>query len=317
MSVRITRAGKNSIIVDTPVMNAAGMLGYGDAYRDLIQYDKLGAFVTNPVTHAPRAPASSTRVVPLEAGVLVHTGLPNPGVRKVIETYSEKWNKLPVSLRLIVHVVVITNVDEVRRCVSAVDRAERVDGIELGLSDDISIAEVEWYIRAVIEKTEKPVIVRLPFGASVDMARAVEDAGADALVVSAPPRGVARDGTGRLVTGRVYSPTIKPLALRLVGQIARRVELPVIGAGGIHTAQDARDFLDAGAVAVQVDAAVWIAPKRLELIARDLGGLVLTQPVGALPDEWFPGMGMTAKLTPSDPDITMPDTPAQADDHLD
>jgi dihydroorotate dehydrogenase (NAD+) catalytic subunit len=317
MAIRITRAGKNSIIVDSPVMNAAGMLGYGDAYRDLIQFEKLGALVTSAVTYSPRDPASTTRVVPLEAGVLVHTGLPNPGVRKIIENYGDKWNKMPASLRLIVHVVVVTNVEDVRRCVGALERVDRVDGIELGLSDEIGIAEVEWYLRAVIGQTEKPVIARLPFGASIEMARAAEDAGADALVVSAPPRGVARDGTGRFVTGRLYSPTVMPLTLRAIGQIARKVQIPVIGAGGVHSAQDARDCLEAGAVAVQVDTAAWIDPKRLEWIARDLGGLVLTQPMGALPDEWFPGMGMTAKMQPIDPDKTAAESSAPRDDQLD
>jgi dihydroorotate dehydrogenase (NAD+) catalytic subunit len=317
MSIRITRTGKNSIVVDTPVMNAAGTLGFGDGYRDLLDYGKLGALVTNPVTYQPREAAHGTRVVPLEAGVLVHTGLPNPGIRKVLDTYSDKWDKLPATLRIIVHVVVVTNVDDVRRCIIAADHAERVDGIELGLSDEISVAEVEWYLRAVRDKTEKPLIARLPFGATVEMARACEDAGAHALTVAAAPRGVARDGTGRLVTGRLYSPMVRPLALRAVGQIARRVQLPVIGAGGIHTPQDARDFLEAGAAAVQVDSAVWIEPKRLEWIARDLGGLVLTQPANAMPDDWFPGMGMTAKMNRADPPQDAPDKPDQQDDQLD
>ncbi|PJF27413.1 MAG: hypothetical protein CUN53_04165 [Phototrophicales bacterium] len=304
MSVRISRLGKNTLVLDTPVMNAAGTMGYADEYRDLIDFGKLGALVTNPITLAPRDPASGARVVPLDAGVLVHTGLPNPGVRAVLDANRDKWDKLPASLRLIAHVVVLSSVDDVRRCIAALERADRVDGIELGLSDEISLAEAEWYLRALIGKSEKPILARLPFGAGADMARACEDAGADGLVVSAPPRGVARDGGGRLVTGRVYSPTIKPLALRQVGQIARRVELPVIGAGGIHTPQDARDFLEAGAAAVQVDSAVWVAPNRLEWIARDLGGLVLTQPAGALADEWFPGMGMTAKMPAQDGEST-------------
>ncbi len=304
MSVRISRLGKNTLVLNTPVMNAAGTMGYADEYRDLIDFGKLGALVTNPITLAPRDPANGARVVPLDAGVLVHTGLPNPGVRAVLDTNRDKWGKLPASLRLIAHVVLLSSVEDVRRCIAALERVERVDGIELGLSDEISPAEAEWSLRALISKSEKPILARLPFGAGVEMARACEDAGADGLVISAPPRGVARDGLGRLVSGRVYSPTLKPLVLRLVGQIVRQVELPVIGAGGIHTPQDARDFLEAGAAAVQVDSAVWVAPNRLEWIARDLGGLVLTQPAGALADEWFPSMGMTAKMPAQDKEST-------------
>ena len=97
------------------------------------------------------------------------------------------------------------------------------------------------------------------------------------------------------MSGRVYGPLVKPMILRLVGQMARRLDLPIIGSGGIHTPNDARDYMDAGARAVQVDSVTWVDPRALEMIARDLGGLVLTQPTGALLDEWHPGIGETEK----------------------
>jgi dihydroorotate dehydrogenase (NAD+) catalytic subunit len=83
--------------------------------------------------------------------------------------------------------------------------------------------------------------------------------------------------------------------LRLVGQLARRLDVPIIGAGGIHSPQDGRDYIEAGARAVQVDTVTWVQPKMLEVIARDLGGLVITKAAGALPDEWHPGMGETER----------------------
>jgi tRNA-dihydrouridine synthase len=125
--------------------------------------------------------------------------------------------------------------------------------------------------------------------------------------VCAPPRGTARDSGGRLVSGRLYGPFIKPLVLRMVGQFARRVNIPVTGAGGIHSPQDARDYLEAGAVAVQIDSVTWIEPSLLETIARDLGGLVITQPTGALPDEWHPGMGETERRRRTSDDTTQKD----------
>jgi imidazole glycerol phosphate synthase subunit HisF len=80
-----------------------------------------------------------------------------------------------------------------------------------------------------------------------------------------------------------------------VGQIVRTIRVPVIGSGGIHSADDARDFLEAGAVAVQVDTVIWSQPHALEVIARNLGGLELTRAVGALADEWEPGIGQTMR----------------------
>jgi len=282
MTYRITRPGKHSLILETPVMNAAGMLGFGDSYRDLINYEKLGAFVTNPITYSPRAPANGTRIVPLEAGVLIHTGLPNPGLSKVLSTYRTLWERLGVPI--IAHIV-LNNPEEIRRCIQAFDREESGDAVELGLNDELSTAEAQWYVKAARDGAEKPLLVRLPFGASMDMAKAVIDGGADAMVACSAPRGTARDQSGKLVAGRVYSPTIKPLILRYVGQLARRSSIPVIGAGGIHSVQDARDYLDAGAVAVQVDSAVWSAPKLFETISRELGGLGFTQSMDT-PDNW-------------------------------
>jgi dihydroorotate dehydrogenase len=76
-----------------------------------------------------------------------------------------------------------------------------------------------------------------------------------------------------------------------VERLAKRIQIPIIGAGGIHNAQDGRDFIEAGASAIQVDAVTWVNPQILEMIARDLGGLVITRKTDAYTDEWHPGIG--------------------------
>lgn len=291
MATEITRPGKNSLIIETPVMPAAGTVGFGDEYKDLVKFEKLGALVTNPVTYQPWQPATGTRVVPLAAGILVHTGLPNPGLSKVLDQYRTLWANLPVPV--IVHLVG-TTVDQVRRAMERLDGEDSVDAVELGLNDDCSWEEAEQFVKAAAHHSDKPVLVRLPLNDAYTLAHAAGDAGAGAVVIAAPPRGTARDpNTGRLVSGRVYGPLVKPMTLRIVGQLANRLDVPVIGAGGIHNQQDARDYLEAGARAVQVDTVTWVEPKMLEWIARDLGGLVLTRQAGALGDEWNPGMGIT------------------------
>ncbi|MDX2162983.1 MAG: HisA/HisF-related TIM barrel protein [bacterium] len=292
MSINITNSSKGALTLENPVMPAAGIFGYGDEYRDIVQIDKLGAVVTNPVTLSPWSPAAGTRVVPLRGGVLVHTGLPNPGLNKVINAHRGLWSRSPVPV--IVHLVV-ASADEARRCAERMEAEDCIAGVELGIADDIDGEEAARQVAAFVETSEKPLIVRVPFASPLDLAWSLVDAGAGGVVVSAPPRGTARDSAGRLVAGRIYGMLVKPLVLRLVGQMARRLNAPVIGAGGIHNPQDARDYLEAGAVAVQVDSVTWTQPKMLELIARDLGGLVITQPTGALDDEWFPGMGETER----------------------
>jgi dihydroorotate dehydrogenase len=293
MAIEITRPGKNSLFVETPVMPAAGTFGFGDVYRELVNIEKLGAIVTSPVTYQPWRPATGTRAIPLDAGMLVHTGLPNRGLTKTLEQYRAVWEGLP--LPVILHLVATTP-EHIRSSASLLDQEESVDAIELGLNDDLSWDETKRFVQTATDNIEKPVLVRLPLQAAASLASAAEEGGAAALVVAAPPRGTARDPlSGRLVSGRLYGPLVKPLVLRLVGQMARQNDIPIIGAGGIHTPQDARDFLDAGARAVQVDSVTWIQPQLLETIARDLGGWVTTRPTNAFPDEWFPGMGDTER----------------------
>jgi dihydroorotate dehydrogenase (NAD+) catalytic subunit len=293
MAIEITRPGKHSLIVETPIMAAAGILGFGDAYRDLINFEKLGAFITNPVTYQPWLPATGARVVPLDAGVLVHTGLPNSGLSGVLARYRETWKAL--ALPVILHVVA-TTIDHLRRCAERIEHEDAVDAVELGLHDDVSRQDAEKLVKAIAQTMEKPLLVRLPLFDAVDLARGVADAGAGSLVVAAPPRGTARDPhTRQLVSGRVYGPILKPLTLRLVGQLASRVDVPIVGAGGVHSPADARDFIEAGARAVQVDTVTWVQPSLLEVIARDLGGLVVTRASGALGDEWHAGMGETER----------------------
>lgn len=291
MPIQITRTGKYSLIVDSPVMNAAGTMGFANAYHNMLKMDKLGAFVTNPVTLAPWSPATGTRVVPMDAGTLVHTGLPNPGLSGVLKEYRQVWYESPVPV--ILHLVATTP-DDVRRAVRRLDEEESISAVELGLDDDITWEEAEALVQAATE-AEKPVLVRLPVYEAYELAHVVADAGADALVIAAPPRGTARDvRSGKLVSGRIYGPLVKPMILRLVGVLARRItDVPIIGGGGIHSIQDARDFLDAGAVAVQLDSVIWVQPRILERIARDLGGWLVTKQVDAFPDEWHIDMGDT------------------------
>jgi dihydroorotate dehydrogenase (NAD+) catalytic subunit len=301
-------SGKQSLRLATPVIGAAGAFGFCGEYAKLIDLSKLGALITNPVTWRPRRSASGTRVVPLDSGVLVHTGLPNPGIHQLYRTYAAKWKTSPTPI--IVHIAA-TSPDELGKCAQVLDMGDSVAAIEIGLSEQATHRDARLMIGAARQQTQLPILARLPLYYASHIAAAAEEAGADALVVAAPPRGTARDPiTGQLVGGRVYGPWLKPLALRAVGQIAGRVQIPIIGCGGIHNPDDAREYIEAGAKAVQVDSLIWIRPDMVEIIARNLGGLELTRAAGALADEWRPGLGetaaMRAQLLASPPPIIPP-----------
>ncbi len=292
MAIDIVRSRKYSLTVSTPVMPASGTVGFGDRYRDLLDFEKLGAFVTNAATIEPWRPARGTRIIPLDAGVLVHTGLPNPGLAKVIKQYRRAWANMPIPV--ILHLLG-TSARQLKRALPLIDEAQEIAAVELGISDDSDAADAVSLVAAA-SQMEKPLLARLPFYECQQLALPLAAAGADALVLTAAPRGTARDPhSGRLVSGRVYGPLIKPMILRTVGRLRRQLpeELPIIASGGIHSPQDARDYLEAGAVAVQVDTATWAQPKMLERIARDLGGWVATRQKDALPDEWNPEMTHT------------------------
>lgn len=285
VAIRLTRPGKHTLIVETPLLPVAGTIGFGGEYAGLLDLNAFGALITNPVTTAPRSPANGTRVIPLPAGMLMHTGLPNPGLRVVLSEHVETWARL--ALPVIIHFVPVS-LEDLRRALGRLDEAESVAAIEIGLNDDIPQADAVLLTREV-SRIEKPALIRLPFGASLDMVRAVADAGADALVLSAPPRGTARSAAGHLMSGRVYGPMNKPLVLRHVGQAAQISNAPVIAAGGVHSPEDARDFLEAGAVAVQLDSLVWVQPGAVAGIAAALAGPI--PPVispSAADDGWPP-----------------------------
>ncbi len=286
--------GKQPLSLTNPVIAAAGTVGFGAEYSKLFDMHKLGALITNPVTYKPRHPASGTRVVPLDSGILVHTGLPNLGANRVYRAYAPAWKNSPCPV--IVHIAGTTP-EDVAECVRLLGSREGVVALEIGLPDESTVSEVKALIAAVVRHTELPVLARLPLYDAPKLAVPAQDAGAGALVVSAPPRGVARDPlSGQMIGGRLYGPWLKPLALRAVGQVVKRVTIPVIGCGGIHNPDDARDYLEAGARAVQVDSITWVRPDMIEIIARNLGGLELTRAAGSLADEWKPGMGETAAM---------------------
>ncbi|MCU0480484.1 MAG: hypothetical protein MUE54_04645, partial [Anaerolineae bacterium] len=220
MAIQITRAGKNPLILETPVMPAAGTFGFGDVYRDLVNFEKLGALVTNPVSYEPRTAAHGARVVKLDSGILIHTGLPNLGINKVLRKYRNLWSMLP--LPIIVHLIA-TTADHVRKSAARLDEEEGVDALELGLNDDISADEAAELIHAATSRTEKPVMVRLPTTDTATIAKIAIEEGASTLVACSAPRGTARDPlTGKLISGRIYSPLIKPIILRIVAQLAEQ-----------------------------------------------------------------------------------------------
>lgn len=153
--IDLTHGGKSPLTVNNPVLLASGVAGFdGGPYADLLDLSKLGAIVTNPLTWRPRRAAQGPRIVPLPAGALVHTGLPNPGVRRAVKLYRARWAR---SLAPIIAHVVATTPEDIASCVAELERCEAIAAVELGLHDQASAHDVERVLRSAQAATLLPL----------------------------------------------------------------------------------------------------------------------------------------------------------------
>ncbi len=247
---------KRDLYFRSPIMNAAGMLGFAPDLRVDAPWNELGAFVTNPLSARPRKPTSHPAVVEYPGGFLLHTGLPNPGFGAAVKKYAHKW--ADTSLPVIVHLMA-DRPEETKRMVESLEGVENVMAAELGfaplLTDDIILTAVEMSLG------ELPLIVSLPMEQAVTLGPRVIGAGAAAVSLSAP-RGALTPapspvyGRGEPVTGRLYGPSLFPQSLETVSRLVR-AGVPTIGGVGVYKAEQARGMVEAGAMAVQLDAVLW------------------------------------------------------------
>lgn len=241
---------KYSLGFERPLMNAAGSLGLAPDRRNLPELESLGAFVTNPISLGRRVPASNRRFLPFPGGFLLHSGYPNPGLREAIRRHSQQWARQP--LPVWVHLLAL-NAGELEYMLRMLEGRAGVAGLEIGLPPAVDLGEVQAMTAAATG--ELPLIVRLPLERALELANPVMEAGASAVSLG-PPRGALPTAEGKIVSGRVYGPAVFPLALEMVKSLAG-MGVPVIGAGGVYQSTDVEAMLVAGAIAVQIDVALW------------------------------------------------------------
>ena len=235
---------------EIPFMNAACSLGFFPDPNSDTDLSSFGAFVTNPISLRPRKPANGTRQIDFPGGVLLHTGLPNPGISAAIKQSSSQWER--ASLPIIVHLLA-DNPKDVRNMSSKLEELGTVYAVEIGLRHDIAENDAVELIQAAAG--ELPIIANIPLNRAIELAQSVVTAGAS-VVSLAPPRGALPDPDGNLVSGRLYGPAIFPQALSVVDDLVN-LDIPIIGTGGIYNQEQADTMLTAGALAVQLDTVLW------------------------------------------------------------
>jgi len=241
---------KHDLTIDPPLMNAAGSLGFSPDLHSPVDWSRLGAFVTNPVSLTARTPARGRRFIEYPGGFLLHTGYPNPGITRVVRHYAKDWHHSPVPV--IVHLLA-GSAEEVGVMTRRLEALEGVSGLEVGVDSEANIETVKELTQAACG--EYPVIVRLPMERAFELAPEAVNSGAAAISM-APPRGIYPAGSGELTQGRLYGPAILPLALKLVHELSQ-MSIPVIGAGGVYTQGQVAAMLAEGALAVQLDSVFW------------------------------------------------------------
>ncbi len=267
-----------------PVMTASGTFGYGREFSQLVNLHRLGGVVVKGISLEPRPGNPPPRVVETACGMLNAIGLENVGVQGFLD---RKMNFLRgMNSRVVVNILG-DSVEEYGLLAERLTGVEGIDALEVNIScPNVKKGGVAFgtvpemaaeVTRAVKERTDLPVIVKLSPNVTdiALMARAVEDGGADGVSLINTLIGMAIDpGTRRPklanVIGGLSGPAIKPVALRMVWQVARAVSIPVIGIGGISTADDAIEFLLAGATAIQVGTANFYQPRAAEAIVDGL-----------------------------------------------
>ena len=268
------RANIGGIILRNPVITASGTFGYGEEFRSLVDLNRIGAIIVKGLSLEPSKGNKPPRVVETPCGMLNAIGLENVG----IDTFINK--KLPFLRTLATPVIVNIygkSIDEYARLAEIIEDVADIAAIEVniscpnvkkgGIAFGVKAKSAYKVTKAVREKTTKTLIVKLSPNVTdiTEIAESAVEAGADSLSLINTITGMAIDINTRRpklanITGGLSGPAIKPIALRMVWQVAQKVKVPVIGVGGIFSAEDAIEFFIAGATAVQIGTANFVNP---------------------------------------------------------
>ena len=269
LSVNIGKLGMKN-----PVMTASGTFGYGLEFADFVPLDQIGGIIVKGTTLVPRQGNDYPRMAETAKGMLNCVGLQNKGVDYFCEHIYPQIKDIDTNI--------IVNVsgsspDDYAECAARIDALDNIPAIELniscpnvkdgGMAFGVTCEGAASVVKAVRKRYNKTLIVKLSPNVTniADIARAVEAEGADSVSLINTLMGMAIDIERRqpmlsISTGGLSGPAVKPVAVRMVWQVAKAVDIPVIGLGGISTAADAIEFFMAGASAIEIGTANFLDP---------------------------------------------------------
>ena len=264
----------NKLELKNPVMTASGTFGYGLEFNDFISIDEIGGIIVKGTTLEPRQGNDYPRMAEVPSGMLNCVGLQNKGVEYFCSNIYPQIKDIDTNM--IVNVSGST-LEDYASCAARINELDNIPAIELniscpnvkagGMAFGVTASGAASVVKAVREVYNKTLIVKLSPNVTsvVDIAKACEDEGADSVSLINTLMGMAIDIEKRkpilsIATGGLSGPAVKSVALRMVWQVAKAVNIPVIGLGGISSAADAIEFLMAGATAIQIGTANFLDP---------------------------------------------------------
>jgi len=268
--------------LQNPLLNAAGTMGFGPSYADYIDLNLLGGLTTRTMTCRPRGGAPRPRLWETRAGALNRVGLQNPGYEKFVSTFYKGL----AGLRVPVIASITGTEEEIGLMTRALCALERVKAIEVNLycepeeyydmGREAYLERCRRQVAAAVAAGDRPVWAKLlPMaGDVVETAAVVRAAGGRCVVCANSYWAMALDSAGKSrlgsPTGGLTGPAIKPISLFLVQQVSQRVDIDVVGCGGVVTADDVREYLAAGAKAVAVGTANFTEPETIRQLIESL-----------------------------------------------
>lgn len=272
------------LILKNPVMTASGTFGYGEEYTDFVDLSELGGIIVKGTTLHHREGNPYPRMAETPMGMLNCVGLQNKGVDYFIETIYPRIRHFETNVLVNVSG---SNIDDYVTAAAKINALDDIPAIELnvscpnvkqgGMAFGVTCSGIEQVVKAVREVYHKHLMVKLSPNVTniAEIALAAEAAGADSVSLINTLLGMAIDAETRkpvlsMVTGGLSGACVKPVALRMVWQVAKAVKIPVIGLGGISSATDAIEFLLAGASAIQIGTANFIDPAISAKVAKGI-----------------------------------------------
>ncbi len=296
LSVNLAPLNPRGLVISNPVIGASGTVAYGKELGEVSDLSRIGAIVCKGITRYPRAGNPQPRLAETSAGLLNTIGLQNVGAEVAADTLAPQWAKWPIKVIANISGETATEFGEIARIL---DGRPGISGLEVnigcpnvergGLEFGVDARAAALVTETVKKNTSLPVMVKLTPNVTdiAEISRAVVDSGADCISLVNTYVGLTIDVPKRrptlsTVTGGLSGPAIKPLALAMVYKAAGAVDVPVVGMGGISNAQDALEFIMAGATAVQIGTANFTNPRACVDVAEELREYMEQQGVDTL-----------------------------------